>query len=131
MPYAVLGGAVALGAVGALLHVSASSSYDEFDTEVARCNTDSNGMGCDADQVVSIRDSGDTKKTLGYVGYGVAGAAVIAGVTLLYLNRQTSYQITADEYKKELRKKRESDTAVKVTPMISTDVAGAMIFGSF
>ncbi|MGE0399562.1 MAG: hypothetical protein AB7T06_22800 [Kofleriaceae bacterium] len=133
MPYAVLGGAVALGAFGALMHVSANSSYQDFDDAVARCNEDSEGMGCDASQVISMRDSGDTKKTLGYVGYGVAGAAVIAGVTLLYLNRETTYQITADEYKKELRKKanREAGTAVKVTPMISTDVAGAMIFGSF
>jgi len=133
MPYAVIGGAVAIGAFGALMQVSAGSSYDEFDNTVSRCNMDSNGMGCSADEVVSIRDSGDTKKTLGYVGYGVAGAAVVVGLTLLYLNRETTYQITADEYKKELRKKREgsSDSAVKITPMISTDVAGAMILGSF
>lgn len=131
MPYAVIGGAVAVGAFGALMQVSASSSYTEFDDEVARCNASSGNMGCDADQVVSLRDSGDTKKTIGYIGYGVAGAAAIAGLTLLYLNRETSYQITADEYKKELRAKRASGTAVKVTPMISTDVAGAMILGSF
>lgn len=134
MPYAVLGGAVAVGAFGALMQVSANSSYDEFDTAVARCNEDSNGMGCDAAQVVSIRDSGDTKKTLGYVGYAAAGAAVVAGLTLLYLNRETAYQISADEHKKELRKKAastEEETALKLTPMISTDVAGAMIFGSF
>ncbi len=135
MPYAVLGGAVAVGAFGALMQVSAGSSYDDFDAAVARCNETSNNMGCDADTVVDMRDSGDTKKAIGYVGYAVAGAAVVTGLTLLYLNRETNYQITADEHKKELRKKRgaseEEETAVKVTPMISTDVAGAMIFGSF
>ncbi len=132
MPYAVLGGAVAVGAFGALMQVSASSSYDEFDAKVARCNTDSMGMGCAQSEVVALRDSGDTKKTLGYVGYGVAGAAVVAGLTLLYLNRETTYQITADEYKKELRAKgRDTRTAVQFTPMIAPDAAGAMIHGSF
>ena len=132
MPYAVLGGAVAVGAFGALMQVSAGSSYDEFDQKVARCNMDSNGMGCAQSEVVSLRDSGDTKKTLGYIGYGVAGAAVIAGVTMLYLNRETSYQITADEYKKQLRAQgKDTRTAIQFTPMLAPDAAGAMIHGSF
>ena len=132
MPYAVLGGAVAVGAFGALMQVSAGSSYDEFDQKVARCNEDSNGMGCAQSEVVALRDSGDTKKTLGYIGYGVAGAAVVAGVALLYLNRETTYQITADEYKKELRAAgKDTRTAIQFTPMLAPDAAGAMIHGSF
>jgi tetratricopeptide (TPR) repeat protein len=134
MPYAVLGGAVAVGVFGALMQVSASSSYDDFDTAVAKCNMDSSGRGCDQNQVISMRDSGDSKRVIGYVGYSVAGAAVIAGLTLLYLNRQTSYQITADEYKKELRKRnahKDEETAIHITPIVSPDTAGAMILGSF
>ncbi|MFN0245856.1 MAG: hypothetical protein ACKV2T_03040 [Kofleriaceae bacterium] len=132
IPYAVLGGAAAVGAFGALMQLSAGSSYDEFDSEVARCNADSNGMGCAQSEVVALRDSGDTKKTLGFIGYGVAGAAIVAGVTLLYLNRETTYQITADEYKKELRAAgKDTRTAVQFTPMIAPDAAGAMIHGSF
>jgi hypothetical protein len=89
-------------------------------------------MGCEQSQVISMRDDGDTKKLMGYIGYGVAGAAVVAGVTLLYLNRETTYQITADEYKKELRAKgKDIHTSVQLTPMVGPDAAGAMIFGSF
>lgn len=130
MPYAVVGGGIALGLAGVLLEVSANSSYDDYDAAVAKCNTDSMSMGCANDgSVADMRKSGDTKKTLGYVGYGLAGAAVVTGVVLLYLNRQTSYQITADEYRKELREKEQP--AVSVTPVLAPEYAGAALIGSF
>lgn len=129
MPYAVIGGGALLGVAGVFLELSANSSYKDYDTAVAKCNTDAMNAGCmNAGDVASMRDSGDTKKTLGYVGYGVAGAAVATGVLLLYLNRSNSYQITADEYRKELREK---ESGVSVTPVIAPGVAGAMLTGSF
>ncbi len=129
MPFAVVGGGVALGLAGALLEVSAGSSYKDYDAAVAKCNTDAGSGGCmNAGAVADMRNSGDTKKTLGYVGYGVAGAAVATGVILLYLNRQASYQITADEYRKELREK---EASVSITPVVAPGVAGAMLTGSF
>ncbi|MBA3464982.1 MAG: hypothetical protein H0T46_33920 [Deltaproteobacteria bacterium] len=130
MPYAVIGGGVAAALIGVGLELSANSSYDEYDQAVAKCNADSNMMGCmNTGAVADMRESGDTKKTLGYVGYGVAGAAVVTGVILLYLNRSTSYQITADEYRKELRESEQP--AVSVTPVIAPGMAGAMLTGSF
>jgi hypothetical protein len=78
-----------------------------------------------------MRKSGDTKRTLGYIGYGVAGAAVVTGVILLYVNRSQSYQITADEYRKEVREKEAAGGSVSVTPVIGPDMAGAMLNGSF
>ena len=130
MPYVVIGGAVAIGAFGGVMQLSAKASYDDFDEEVARCNMTSQNAGCDPDKVISMRDSGDTKRTIGYVGYGVAGAALVTGGLLLYFNRETSYQVTADEYKKQLREQKAAQQ-VKFTPMVSPDVAGAMISGSF
>jgi len=127
MPFAVIGAGIVVGGVGAVLATSAQSSYDDFDTAVARCNDDSQGTGCMVDSSISgLRDSGDNKKTLSIISYGVAGTAVIAGAALVYLNRRTSYEITADEYRRDQSKK-----AVTILPIIAPDSAGAMVFGRF
>jgi len=131
IPYAVLGGAVLVAGIGAGMELSANSTYNDLDDKVARCNEDNGGGGCKAEDVKSMRDSGDTKKYIGYVGYGLAGGAVAAGLILLYLNREQTYQITADDYKKQLASKTTSATALQFTPMIAPDVAGAMITGGF
>lgn len=127
MPYAVIGAGVLVGGVGAFMATSAQSSYDDFDAAVARCNDDSGGTGCMVTSDISKhKDSGDTKTTLSIVSYGLAGAAVIGGAVLLYLNRQTSYEITADQYRREQAKKK-----VSVAPIVAPGSAGAMVFGSF
>jgi tetratricopeptide (TPR) repeat protein len=130
MPFAVIGGGVAMALVGVGLELSATSTYDDYDTAVAKCNTASNSMGCTDGSVTDMRKSGDTKKTLGYVGYGVAGAAVVTGAILLYLNRSSSYQISADEYRKELREKEKANS-VSITPVVAPGLTGAMLTGSF
>ena len=128
MPYAVIGGGVAVGILGGVFLVSAGSSYEEFDSEVARCNTESMGAGCMDAAVMDIKDSGDTKKVIGYVGYSIAGAAIVTGIVMAYMNRTSSYQITADEYRKQERAKA---PAVSITPVIGPDMSGAMLSGSF
>jgi hypothetical protein len=110
MPYAVIGGGVVVGLLGGAMELSANSSYSDFDAAVARCAAQGGGSCADTASIQSMRDSGDTKKVLGYIGYGVAGAAIVTGSILLYLNRSTSYQITADEYRQEQRC-RSSDPA--------------------
>lgn len=134
MPYAVLGGGVAVGIAGGLVSLSAKSSYESFDREVARCQADSPTGGCTDASVLDLRDSGDTKRMMGYVGYGVAGAAVVTGLVMAYLNREQSYQITADEYKREERERAKAQGAtgaVTFTPMLAPDFGGAMVHGSF
>lgn len=127
MPYAVIGAGVVVGGVGALMATSAQTSYNDFDDAVARCNDETNGGGCVVDSKISkLRDSGDTKKTLSIVGYGLAGAAVVTGAVLVYLNRQTSYEITADQYRRDQAKKK-----VTLLPIVAPDSAGAMVFGRF
>jgi hypothetical protein len=73
-----------------------------------------------------MKKSGDSKRTLGYVGYGIAGAALVTGAVLIYLNRETSYEITADQYRKELGAKKTA-----IVPLLAPDVAGAVVFGRF
>ncbi len=128
MPYAVIGGGVAVGVLGGVFALSATSSYKEFDTEVTRCNIESMGGGCAGASVTDLRDSGDTKKTMSYVAYGVAGGAIVAGLVMVYVNRSETYQITADQYKAEQRKVAPS---VSFTPVIASDSVGAMLRGSF
>jgi hypothetical protein len=126
MPFAVIGGGVALGLVGGALELSARSSYRDFDAAIAKCAQASGTGGCEmAGSLTSTRDSGDTKRTLGFVGYGLAGAAIITGGVLLYMNRETSYKITADEYR------REKSQSVSVTPLVAPGLAGAMVYGRF
>ncbi|MBA3500766.1 MAG: hypothetical protein H0T65_10350 [Deltaproteobacteria bacterium] len=134
MPYAVMGGGVVAGAVGFALARSAQSSYDDFDTAVRKCNEQlgPNGGCMTNDANLDLRDSGDSKKTAAYIGYGIAGAAIVTGGVLLYLNRSQAYQISSDDYRREqLEKERAGAKQITVTPVVSPDMAGAMVFGRF
>lgn len=131
IPYAVIGGGVLFAGGGVLFERSAQASYDDFDSEIARCNDESGGGGCMVDaSITKLRDSGDTKRTLGFVGYGLAGAAVVTGAILLYVNREVRYEITADEYRRELQRKPPK-RQVAITPLVTPGAAGAMVFGRF
>ena len=128
VPYAVIGGGAVLGVLGGVFQLSAKTSYSDYDAAVAKCNESASGSGCmNGGDVANMKSSGDTKRMLGYVGYGMAGAAVITGAVLVYLNRSASYQITADEYRRELREKEK----VSITPVVAPGMAGAMLNGSF
>jgi tetratricopeptide (TPR) repeat protein len=128
MPYAVMGAGAAIGLAGVGLELSASSSYSDYDKRVAACNT--SNMGCPtSSDLRSLRDSGDTKKTLGYVAYGVAGATIGAGVLLAILNRPKAYQIRPEDLQEEQEHGR--GPSVSVTPIVSPTMAGAMVQGSF
>ena len=123
-PYAVLGAGAVVGLVAGGIELSAQSSYDQFNTEVAKCNTASAGCPTSTPGITSLRDSGDTKRLVGYVGYGVAGAAVATGAILLWINRRQSYQISPDELEKER-------APIAVAPIVSPEMAGAMVQGHF
>ncbi|HXT50398.1 MAG TPA: PEGA domain-containing protein [Thermoanaerobaculia bacterium] len=131
-PWAVVGGGAVVGIVGGILQSSASSSYRDFESKVQRCSQDAMNGSCDASQFSNLRDSGDTKRTLGYIGYGVAGAAIATGGLLVFLNRRVAYQITTDEYRmEEIRKVQAQQKAVSITPLVGPGVGGAAVMGRF
>jgi tetratricopeptide (TPR) repeat protein len=133
-PWVVLGGGALLGVAGGALQWSARESYQQFDSEVARCNQEAGNIGCDtkATGIADLRDSGDTKRLLGVIGYSVAGAAIVTGSLLAYLNRRVAYQITTDEYRlEELRKQRAQPGAVTVAPFVAPGAGGALVMGRF
>lgn len=126
MPYAVLGGGALIGAFGVGMELAARSSYNQYDTAVATCST--TNAGCPTSgEITSIRDSGDTKKLVGYVAYGVAGATIAAGITLAILNRPKPYQIRPED----LQEEEDRRGAVSITPIVTPTLAGAMVHGHF
>jgi len=133
MPYAVMGGGVVAGSVALLLSRSAQSSYDDFDAAVRKCSEalGQNGGCATAEANLDLRDSGDSKKTMAYVGYGIAGAALVTGAVLLYLNRSQAYQISSDDYRREQLEKERAASKVTITPLVSPEMAGAMVLGRF
>jgi len=117
-PYYVLAGGALAGIVGGVFTWLSSSSYHDFDTAVAKCNDDaknmSPAMGCTITPTyIDMRNSGDTKRTLSYIGYGVAGAAVATGAVILWLNRREAYQI----HPEELEEEKTERASVAVAPL--------------
>jgi len=102
---------------------SSSNSYKDYDAKVAACNAQSgNNMGCaQSADLRSIRDSGDTKKTTGFVLYGVAGAAIATGAVLWIINRPESYEVRPEDL----------NNPVTFAPIVSPTFAGASVTGSF
>lgn len=130
IPWAVLGSGVVVGLTGGLLTLSAQSSFDDFDAEIARCNDASGGAGCEvAPALTDMRDSGESKRTFGYVAYGIAGAAVVTGAVLLVLNRPRGYRVTPEQIRAE--RTRATGAKVSVTPMAGPGMAGAILEGRF
>jgi hypothetical protein len=121
MPYAVMGGGALIGFTGALLEMSASSSYRQYDAKVASCNMGNSGCPSTS-SLMSIKNSGDTKRTLGYVGYGVAAGTIVAGGLLALLNRPQPYQIRAEDLTNE---------HLSVAPVVVPGYAGAAVLGHF
>jgi len=115
-----------------VLELSASSNYNDFNTAVAKCNTVQMGCSASTPGLLDMRNSGDTKRTLGYVGYGVAGAAIATGALLAYLNRRTPYQIRPEDLEEDKDKdKADKAHAVSFAPVVSPGMTGALVQGHF
>jgi len=128
-PYVVAGSGALVGLVAGGIELSAQASYKDFDRAIAACNAQTgNNGGCPSGTPLgSMKQSGDTKKVIGYVGYGVAGAAIATGLGLAWLNRRQPYQIRAED----LQNEQEPPSAVSIVPVVAPDMAGAMVLGKF
>lgn len=123
MPYVVMGGGVLIGVGGGLMELLASNDYKKYDDQVKACNAMTTGnMGCTSSaSLKSIKDSGDTKKSAGYVLYGVGAAAVITGAVLWIINRPESYEVRPEDL----------NSGVALKPVVTPDFAGASLTGRF
>lgn len=123
MPYVVMGGGVLVGIAGGLMEGLASNDYKKYDDQVTACNAMTIGnQGCaQSSSLKSIRDSGDTKKDVGYVLYGVGAAAVVTGAVLWIINRPESYEVRPEDL----------NGPVSFQPVVSPTFAGAALSGRF
>jgi tetratricopeptide (TPR) repeat protein len=121
MPWAVMGAGAAIAIGGGVFELSASSSYSDYDKQVAACNM--NNQGCQSTKALTdLKSSGDTKKTIGFVGYGIGAATIVVGAALAYINRPEAYEIRAEDLDKE---------HVSVAPVVAPGYTGAALQGHF
>jgi hypothetical protein len=131
LPYTIIGLGAVVGGVGGLFELSARNTYRTYDEEVAKCNNNGTspvpfGSGCPTNDtyVVHLRESGDTKQSIAYVGYGVGAAVAVTGGILAFVNRRTPYQIRAEDM--------EDDRAgVSFAPIVTPTMTGAALQGHF
>jgi hypothetical protein len=124
MPFAVGGAGLLVGFVGALFENSAQSSYRQYDQKVATCNEMTGGnLGCTPTaELTDLRSSGDSKRTTGFVMYGIAGATIATGAVLYWLNRPDAYQIRPEDLQTE---------KLTVAPVVAPGFAGTVVQGRF
>jgi hypothetical protein len=112
-PWAVVAGGAVLAAGGAVIHLQAKSSYDEFDNHIIACG------GCiPPPDVTDKRTKGDSLQTLAYGTYAVGGAALATGLVLAFINRSQPYTISPNELV--------SEPGVTVAPLVSKDEGGVL-----
>ncbi|HSR99944.1 MAG TPA: hypothetical protein VLM79_22975 [Kofleriaceae bacterium] len=129
VPWTVMGAGAAIVLTGGLLQIAAQSDYDEFNKQVLACNTPQ--QACEIakhKEITNIRESGDSKRQLGFIGYGVGGAAIATGIVLAYVNRSRPYQITPEELEGH---KASGPAPMAVVPIVSPEVMGATVQGHF
>jgi len=129
VPYTVLGGGVAFVAAGGILQALAQSDYDKFNQQVRECDTPTQGcVISEHKEITAVRDSADSKRTMGFVGYGIGAAAIATGAVLAYINRSRPYQITPEELEGH---KASGPAPMAVVPIVSPEVMGATVQGHF
>jgi hypothetical protein len=112
-PWAVVAGGAAIAAGGAVLHLQARGSYQEFDDRIAACG------GCvPSPDVTDKRTKGDSLQNLAYGTYALGGAAIVTGAVLTYINRSQPYQISPND--------AATEPAVSVIPLVGRGEGGAL-----
>lgn len=140
-PWTVFGAGIVVAGVGAALHLSGRSAISDYDDQVNEAGTN----GVDIDKLESQKNSGLRNQKIGVAMYGIGGAAIAAGATLLVLNRARPYNPTTGELMdvskdktKDSSKSEEtgsetpvqteesSTPEVSVLPILSPESAGLM-----
>jgi hypothetical protein len=120
-PWALSSAGLLLWAVGSTLQHSADATYRRAGEVVEACTRD--GASCDPGRVTFLRDLAGERRTLGLVGYGLAGAAVVTGGVLAYLNRRVARPATA-AWPIQPR-------CTSVAPLVGPGLGGAVVTGRF
>jgi tetratricopeptide (TPR) repeat protein len=128
-PWTVAGAGGAIAIAAGVLYFSGRADIQDFDARIAQCGLE----GCPiTSDLTDMRDSGNTKQTMAWVGFGLGAATIATGFTLVYLNRLKPYQRSLEEIQKEEAAKLRASSAtssikdsLRLTPVLGPDVAGA------
>lgn len=116
----VLGGGVAFAGAGLALHLGAGGSYKAYDADIKSCAGMGTGFCQPSGAILERKQAGDTMQPLGFVFYGLGGAAVVTGAILAYINRPIAYTVTTG-----------TEVKASLWPSVSPDGAGARFHLAF
>lgn len=124
IPWTVAGAGGAIAIASGVLYAAGRSDIKDFDARISQCGT----MGCEiTDELKDMRQSGDTKQTMAWVGFGIGAATIATGFVLAYVNRIRPYQIRPEDLQKEGKRPgvASSLTVTPLVPVAGSDVTGA------
>jgi PEGA domain len=125
IPWTVAGTGGAIAIASGVLYAAGRSDIQDFDARITQCGT----MGCEiTSELQDMRQSGDTKQTMAWVGFGLGAATIATGFVLAYVNRIRPYQIRPEDLQKEAAKRPGVASSLTVTPLVP--VAGSDITGA-
>jgi hypothetical protein len=125
IPWTVAGSGGAIAIASGVLYAAGRSDIQDFDARITQCGT----MGCEiTSELQDMRQSGDTKQTMAWVGFGLGAATIATGFVLAYVNRIRPYQIRPEDLQKEAAKRPGVASSLTVTPLVP--VAGSDITGA-
>ncbi|HRC55059.1 MAG TPA: PEGA domain-containing protein, partial [Kofleriaceae bacterium] len=120
VPWAVVGGGGALAIASSFIYVSGRSEVRDFDARISKCGA----AGCPiTPELTDMRDSGTSKQTLAWVGFGLGAGTIATGLVLAYANRVRPYQIRPEDLPKEGG--GPTAASLSLRPMIGPGLAGA------
>jgi len=119
IPASVTALGVLVVAGGGLATYLSQEKYNDFDDGIVE--DEDCVRGCiPGDSIQSERDSGDTFRTLSFIGYAAGGAIIATGISLFFLNGKVATPITPEE-RQEL----------SFTPILGPSIAGVVGTASF
>ena len=120
-PWALSSTGILLWAVGNTLQHSAAATFRRADDKVEDCTA--GRESCPSSGALRLQDTAETRRTLGLVSYGLAGAALVTGGVLAYLNRRVTYPGTAE--------RRPGSQGTSIAPLVGPGLGGALVTGRF
>lgn len=130
IPWTVIGAGVAISAGGGLFHLQARDSFNAFDAHATDCyqQAKQDDPCMMNDRLAGQLNLGNTQQNLAVGSYSVGGAAVVAGMVMLYLNSSQSYRISPEQLEQERQGQAGGglEKRVSVVPLLGGGVGGIM-----
>ncbi|HEX2688819.1 MAG TPA: tetratricopeptide repeat protein [Kofleriaceae bacterium] len=122
-PWMVVGGGVGIAAVGGVLDVIAAHNFDAYDSEFVKLSCSLQGctlqeVDQDDPHLRSRLSRAKLEQQIAVAGFIAGGAAIAAGVTLLYLNQPQ---------RSERDNPNQNALGATVVPVVSRDLVGVAV----